>query len=396
MSNVIFLNSHPIQYFAPLYQEIERRKELNLTVLYSSAHGVGGETDREFGVEVKWDIPVLEGYRSVFLKNYARKSGIYGFWGLLNLGIINYLRKAPKSTLVVHGWGYATNWLALLAGRFFGHTVCLRGESPDSHERSRSPRSLAFRKLFFGKMLFRLPHRFLFIGNENAKFYTRYGVAKTKLVFAPYAVDNQRFANQFQALSPRREALKKELGLPAGKTIILASGKYIEKKRPLDLLRAFSQCSSRENACLVFMGEGELRSEMERFSVENRLENVRLTGFVNQSKVPEYYAVADLFVMCSGEGETWGLSTNEAMNFHLPLLLSDLTGSSADLVLPGENGYVFKSGDVGELAQKLNALLALPLSQQREMGKVSARIIQEYSFEQIIDSLKKMAHVASE
>jgi len=41
-----------------------------------------------------------------------------------------------------------------------------------------------------------------------------------------------------------------------------------------------------------------------------------LTGFINQSSIPSYYAVGDVFSLCAltWEGETWGLSINEAMS----------------------------------------------------------------------------------
>lgn len=384
---VLFLNSHPIQYFAPLYQAMEREEGLDLTVLYGTKHGLSGELDREFGVGVKWDIPILEGYRSVFLKNHAPKPGIYGFFGLINLGVIAYLAKAPKSTLVVHGWGYLTHVLAIVFGRVFGHTVCVRGESPASHERDRSAHSIRLRRLLYGKLLFRFANYFLYIGGENKQFYQQYGVPASKLRFAPYAVDNERFAKASARLRPEKNALRSRLGLPSDKTVILFSGKYIDKKRPLDLLVAFHQSKLRDSAYLVFMGEGELRPVMERFIEKNKLDNVCLTGFVNQLVVPEYYALADIFVMCSQAGETWGLSTNEAMNFRLPLLLSDLTGSSADLVKDGQNGYVFKTGETDDLTQKLDLLLAKTPEERCAMGLVSEDIVQGYSYQKIMEAI---------
>lgn len=389
-TNVLVLNSHPIQYFAPLYQAMSR-SGLALTVLYCSNHGLSGELDREFGVGVKWDIPVLEGYRSVFLKNHAPKPGIYGFAGLVNLGIIGYLAKAPKSTLIVHGWGYLTHLLAIVFGKLSGHTVCIRGESPASHEHGRSARSLRLRQLLYGKILFRFADYFLYIGQENKQFYQLYGVPDGKLRFAPYSVDNERFTTQAKRLLPEKNALRRKLGLPEDKTVVLFSGKYIDKKRPLDLLQAFERSQYRYSAYLVFMGEGELRGEMERFVKDHNLGNVLLTGFVNQSAVPEYYATADVFVMCSQAGETWGLSTNEAMNFQLPVLLSDLTGSSADLVQPGCNGFVFKTGDITDFSEKLDRLLAISPAERSAMGAVSGEIVQGYGYQQIISAIPKTA-----
>src|ERR1700759_5376042 len=96
--------------------------------------------------------------------------------------------------------------------------------------------------------------------------------------------------------------------------------------------------------------EGGLRKEMETFITKNQRRQVSLTGFVNQSRIPLYYAVADVFVMCSGMGETWGLSVNEAMNFETPVIVSATCGCAADLVEEGVNGWVFPTGDIPALA----------------------------------------------
>jgi glycosyltransferase involved in cell wall biosynthesis len=127
---------------------------------------------------------------------------------------------------------------------------------------------------------------------------------------------------------------------------------------------------------------------MESFIAANQVKNVVLTGFVNQSKISEYYAIGDLFVMCSGAGENWGLSVNEAMNFNLPLVLSDLSGCADDLVKPGSNGYVFKTGNVAELAEKLKDVL---LENKLTQAVSSAELVQEYSYATVTKSLGALA-----
>lgn len=333
----------------------------------------------------------MEGYRWHFLRNYAWRPGIYGFWGLMNWGLIPFLFAKEKGLLVVHGWGYFSNLLALFCGRLAGHRVFLRGENPACHELYRKGWKQRLRAFFVKKVLGSLCHKILFIGEENRKFYRMYGIAEEQLVFAPYAVDNDWFRQQAAALLPKKTDLRKKLGLPVEKVVVLFSGKYIPKKRPMDLLVAFAHCRNRNEAHLVFMGEGELRSEMEAFIKDNQLNNVTLTGFVNQSEVAKYYAAADVFVMCSGLGETWGLSTNEAMNFGLPVILSNLTGCHADLVAEGENGYVFKTGDVAALTEKLETAISLSPEARQQMGQRSLDVVSKYCFDQIVEGLKTAA-----
>ncbi|MEO1257484.1 MAG: glycosyltransferase family 4 protein [Bacteroidota bacterium] len=390
MKNLVFLNSHPIQYFAPLYKELKQKVNIPSEVIFCSRHGLQGEKDAEFGVQVKWDIPILEGYDHMFLKNQSFRPNVESFFGLVNFGLVWQLIRRPKSILVVHGWGYFTYVLLLLLGKMLGHTVCLRGESPLNQELLRPASSLKKRTFFFKKILFPLIDYFLYIGQQNKAFYKYYGVREEQLVFCPYSVENNRFRNAFEKLHPKKDELKNKHGVPANKRVFLFSGKYIDKKRPLDLLNAFCKSEKNKDAFLIFMGEGEQRAAMEKIISEKNMDNVLLTGFVNQSSVSEFYTIADVFVMCSKEGETWGLSTNEAMNFNLPLILSDLTGSSSDLVEEGKNGTVFKMGDVEVLSEKINQFISLPESALEKMGAHSGQLIKKYSYAEVAHGLNQV------
>ena len=386
---VLIVNSHPIQYFVPLYRSIQKAGA-DVTVLYCSKHGLEGETDKEFGVSVKWDIPILEGYTPVFFKNHSFKSSVYGFLGLINFGLIPYLFKAPKSVLIVYGWGYFSYWLAIIFGKLAGHTVCVRGDTNNISEGQRAGIRFRLRHFVLSKILFRMVDQCLYIGNENKQFYKSNEVPESKLGFSPFSVDNNRFRHFKEKWEGNLDELKKSLGLPLNKKIILFSGKYISIKRPLDLLKAFHQCRHKEDAVLVFMGEGGLRNDMEVYIEKNNLGNVFLTGFVNQSKVSEYYAVSSILAMCS-EKDAWGLSVNEAMNFSMPIILSDTVGSASDLVEDGKNGYVYPSGDVDALAEKIDVLLSASKEKLAIMGERSKNIIDRYSYEENIKTLFRIA-----
>ncbi|MEM9884486.1 MAG: glycosyltransferase family 4 protein [Bacteroidota bacterium] len=384
---LIFLYSHPIQYFAPLSRKLAQSDQFEVLVCYCSDHGVQAYKDEEFNQTVQWDIPLLQGYTSIFLKNYKRNGGISkGFFGLMNWGILKVLRQQPKSYIIVHGWGYLTQLLTLVVGRTYGHRVCLRGESPLSHEAQYSEKQRRRRKRFFQHFLFPRIQKFLYIGSQNKAFYKKYGVREEQLIFAPYSIDNERFGAAYEKYKAQKEQLRTVLDLPLDRRIFLFSGKFIDKKRPMDLLRAFAQLQNKK-AHLVFVGDGPLRPEMEDFIQKKEVKNVTLTGFINQSIIPQYYAVADIFVMCSQEGETWGLSTNEAMNFALPLVLSDLTGSSSDLVNEGKNGFVFETGNLAALKAKLAQMLVLSDDELKAMGTVSKKMIENYSYEVIVRQL---------
>src|SRR5687768_11185063 len=94
-------------------------------VWYLTDHGVNLTMDAEFGVQVKWDIPLLEGYPYKFIKNNSWKPGIYtGFFGMMNFDIIDHLKSLPKKSIViVPGWNNFSFILSIIAGRILGHIV---------------------------------------------------------------------------------------------------------------------------------------------------------------------------------------------------------------------------------------------------------------------------------
>jgi glycosyltransferase involved in cell wall biosynthesis len=90
--------------------------------------------------------------------------------------------------------------------------------------------------------------------------------------------------------------------------------------------------------------------------------------------------------MCSGIGETWGLSVNEIMNFEKPVLVSKICGCSVDLVEEGVNGYTFEEGNI----QQLSHLITEVLENENFLisaGKRSKEIIENFSINNITENI---------
>ena len=274
--------------------------------------------------------------------------------------------------------------MVIITAKLLRKKIWLRAENPLSQEISKGKKLLFVKKIILKTFLFPFVNKFLYIGTESKNFFLYYGIKQSRLLFTPYAVDNDFFQQQRSMLTDIGN-IKRMLSLPLNKKIILFSGKYIEKKNPLDLIEAFYLLNDPDVA-LVMVGEGEMRAAMENFITENRVKNVFLTGFVNQSAIAKYYAVADVFVMCSGQGETWGLSVNEAMNFAKPVIVSKTCGCCADLVRGGVNGFSFREGDVHELHLLLKKTFAEP-DLINSYGNASLKIINGYNINCIVNNM---------
>jgi glycosyltransferase involved in cell wall biosynthesis len=113
--------------------------------------------------------------------------------------------------------------------------------------------------------------------------------------------------------------------------------------------------------------------------------DVHFLGFKNQSELPKYYSLADVFVFPS-ENEPWGLVLNEVMCAGLPVVASREIGAVPDLVHHGENGFTYDAGNVAELANCLNQLLEAP-EKRKLMAEQSRRIIVEWSYENCVSGI---------
>ena len=116
------LATHPIQYQAPLYQEIARRGVVELEVAFLSSGGAQPVHDPGFGVMLAWDIDLLSGYRSTVL---ARRP-LAGKPAWLRLAG-RWLRR--QDIVVLHGHADPDILLAMAACRVLGLPYLLRGDS---------------------------------------------------------------------------------------------------------------------------------------------------------------------------------------------------------------------------------------------------------------------------
>jgi glycosyltransferase involved in cell wall biosynthesis len=223
---------------------------------------------------------------------------------------------------------------------------------------------------------------FLAIGTRNADFYAAYGAPEERIFWAPYAVDNDFFMAHASRLAAQKRALREREGISPDLPVILFCGKFLEKKRPFDLLRAFALLEGHPPSSLVLVGDGPLRSEIAAFIARRGLTNVRLLGFRNQRELPACYAMADVLVLPSSF-EPWGVVLNEAMCCGLPVIASDRVGAAADLVREGINGFTYPCGNVLHLADRLLRILTDP-GARRDMGLESRAIIRGWGIEDAV------------
>ena len=380
--NLVVIASHPIQYQCPLFKELAREERINLKVYFCSNWGVKEYFDKGFGKSFNWDINLLEEFNYEFLKNYSIYPSPSRFFGLLNFGLINRLRKDNVDAVWIHGWNSLSNIIAMITCFIRGIPVLLRAET---NLLPKLPEIKKVIKKFFFSTLFKKISAFLAIGKFNKEFYLDFKVPEEKIFLVPYCVNNDFFIKKSKELKSQKTVLKGKYNLPQDLPVILFCGKLINVKRPQNLLKAFANLQKNIKASLVFMGDGTLRENLKKTAEDLKLENVYFMGFKNQTEMPELYTTADVFVLPSSF-EPWGLVVNEAMCFGLPVIVSDAVGSSADLVNNTNNGFIFKTGDIESLQKNIEHLLKNK-GLIEKMGYNSQEIITRWSYKQCIEGI---------
>jgi len=387
-----YLVTHPIQYQAPLLRRIAREPDIDLTVFFGSDFSVRGYKDEGFGgVGVKWDVPLLDGYRHEFLP-VLRDNATVSPTAPINYGILSRLRgnagKPAFDALWLHGYASVNALHAMLVARSLGIPVLLRAESWLA-DRERSNRRLAVKQLYF-RALSKLVDGILPIGSLNADYWRHYLGPDFPFFLMPYAVDNDYFQQRSHDASGRRQELQAELNLDPSRPVILFASKLQERKRCADLLEAYQRLAPapgvEPHPYLVIVGDGEQRIALERAVKDTGYNSIRFCGFRNQSELPRFFDLCTVFVLPSRH-EPWGLIVNEVMNAGRPVIVSDEVGSQRDLITPGIEGEVFPAGDIEALTAALKRTLATPAMAQ-QMGQRALERIRSWSFEEDVRGLR--------
>lgn len=367
--------SHFIQYQTPLWRELAQRPELELKVYFLSDHGRRPGFDPQFGQTFQWDVPLDEGYDWELLPGGAGVAPLSWQWqlnfGPARLVLSNtadvYLRSDYASP------GALAFFYACLAKQA---PVLYRGETTLVHEQKGRTK---LKRAILGPV-FRRKVYALAIGKLAQMYAESLGVPTDRIVLCPYNVDTRYWESAAQELRPQRAILRRAFGLPENQPVVLFCGKVFEIKCPLDLARAMCKLAQRRPVSLLVAGTGEQLAEMKTIVARCPQLTTHFAGFVNQSKLPEVYAAADVLSLPS-VSETWGLVVNEAMYFGVVPVVSNRVGCGPDLV--DGIGQIHPVGNVDAIVSCLDRVLD-ELPERKTL--VQARIAQ-YSLDRAVDAI---------
>jgi glycosyltransferase involved in cell wall biosynthesis len=355
LARVLAIDTHPIQYKAPLYRRLQEQHGHEVSAYFASDLGTQRYADAEFGVEVAWDVDLLAGYRSFFAHRGTATSDTE-LHKLRCRGLVPVLLQTRPQVILLSGYGSQFVRDALVQLALLPIPWVFRAETTD-HALSRTAFKSAVRDSVL-RGLYRRMSALAYIGERSRRHYQRLGVPEHKLFRAPYGVETSPFRASEEDRARMRQLCRAELQVPDQRVVLLFSGKLSERKDPALLVHAVRSLPAvlRQRITVVYLGAGELAHELVSSAQTEPRVDIRLIGFKNQRELSAYYHAADALVLGSRWGETWGLVVNEALHHGTPCIVSHQVGCAPDLIVPGETGEVFEAGSAESLVRAIGRI----------------------------------------
>lgn len=286
----------------------------------------------------------------------------------LSLGIVNHLLKLRPQVIFSSSFGVWTI-IALLLKPFLWWKVIIayEGSSPGVDYRNSAIR------LFVRRLMVWMADAYITNSHSGKEYLIEFLNAKKEIVFVqPYEIPDERTLpsdvkeGEIQQSEPQRP-------------VFIFVGQVVERKGLPLLLKACAKLRARgcDRYTVLVVGDGIQREELETFCRENHLSDiVKWTGRVAYERIGNYFRNSDVFVFPTLE-DTWGVVTLEAMLLGKPILCSNGAGTS-ELVVNGENGYVFSPDNSDKLADLMQQFIDSP-ELIPVMGERSKQIMSQYT-----------------
>jgi glycosyltransferase involved in cell wall biosynthesis len=344
--------SHPIQHFCPQYVNFAKNSDIQLKVFFASTLGLKKYLDNNFKEEISWSNLHLDKFDHVFLNgdqlllpnnnldapSLARELKDFQPDLLFTYGYFQKLQRRAKRWAIKNK--IKTAYISdgeLLHKRRFGKELLKD----------------IYLTHYFSKINY-----FLTLGNANKEYYKKYQVNEEKFLRMHHPIDFCRYQKSYLQKETLRNDLRERYHIDEKEITLCVVGKLVKWKNQDHIIDAMKILEKEGiNLTLFILGSGEMKEYLQVKSMDLKKSKVFFPGFVNIEELPSYYAASDIYVHPASL-EPHSVAVSEAIMMGCPVILSDRCGSYGDEddVQEEKNGYVFKFGNIEDLAAKIKWL----------------------------------------
>lgn len=316
------------------------------------------------------------------------KKKIHEYFLIYKKDLFEYIQKEKPDLIICNLWyKFSTIQIA---------NYCKKNNIPFiiQTEMQRYPKSILGQIYIWIEM--RLFKRIIF---DNAKYILPWTISsydffnkqkiikdKTKIKLIPAAINTKIF---YRINKKKTNPKKYQL---------LCIGRFVEFKRHTDLIKAIIYIRDKYNikVNLDIIGKGynpaltelSIEKKLKMIIIKNNLSNqIRFIDSVPYEELNKLYCQYDTFVLPS-YNEPIGMVVPEAMACGVPVIVSDTCGAKT-YVVNGKNGYLFKTYDVVDLAEKI--LLLRDEARREKFGhNATEHIKKNYNISVVNTKFKKI------
>jgi len=287
---------------------------------------------------------------------FLKKIISVGQFGQLNYGLFNIIKKSD--ILIIGGYEQPSYMVLALLAKLYGIPTILMfdGVAPSRVSSCKNNIKYLLKKFIISKFSVIWAN-----GSVAYKYFKEcFRVDGSKIFNQFLSVDSSIFDQKIDKKSEIKSFMRKKYAIDSKQKVLLYSGRFVERKKVLDLINALS-IVKRSNCGidikLILIGDNdEIASDLYKNCCKTQAIDCMFLGFIQKEDLYKYYFFSDLLVLPSVD-EPWGLVVNEAIYSQVPVVASSDVGSAFDLVEDGINGYIFEKGNIVDLSEKILSAL---------------------------------------
>lgn len=196
---------------------------------------------------------------------------------------------------------------------------------------------------------------FLYAGEMSKRFINKYALKDTKYFFLPNLIENKIYMQALGLRENKIVEIKKKYNIEKEKYIFICPARLIPVKGICEFLEIIKNSTLKDKFIILIAGDGELRSKINNIAKKFKI-NIYFMGFLNQIKLVELYAISDCFLLTS-LSDANPLTCIEALWSGLPLFISNHCGNYPEVIVQGENGYVFNYNNKDEVLKMFEEVI---------------------------------------
>ncbi|MCW4053351.1 MAG: glycosyltransferase family 4 protein [Candidatus Bathyarchaeota archaeon] len=296
-----------------------------------------------------------------------------------------FLETVKSNDLIhVHGHPYLSSFLAAKIAKRYSKPLVLTQHNTFIEYNNIWDTAENLNDLAIGKQVLKEADKIIVVSKATKNYVLRLGAEPEKIEVLHNGVD----LNRFKPLSEVKPEMRKKLGIPKDACVVLTVRRLVYKNG-IDTLLESAEIAVKKNPNLIFVvvGKGPDFEEVKEKIVQLGLNtNFRLTGFVADRELPFYYNVADLFALPSKSGEGLPLVALEAMACGLPVIATNVGGTSE--VVSEDYGKLVPPNSPDSLATAILEFSRKDLSLLKK--GLRTMMEQKYSWDNNVEKLGKI------